>query len=374
MFGIFETRHSYPPLRGRMRGVTLVELMVVVTIISILTAIMIPRLRIINKDRNIREAARIVGSVFANASQRAINEGGAGVLMERHPNFISTPPGIPGVRFACTTMYVMRNLPPYTGDDENSGADNPMGGNTITIDRPLEHDPTATPPRLVVQQNDYISLNHSSVRYRITNTPGPGSPMTLVLDNSGYLPDPPRGTDMPFVIHRQPRKLESSRVELPEGYFVDLRSSGPTVSGDDNIGSGCNQGPDLSDFTGDIVSANEIKVLFGPDGGIDQVYFFDNGPLSSTPPPTGGQIIGLRPAGSLYMFVVAYETDPSIDPINQASNLWVTVNNITGGTNIGYNAPPTGTLDMDGDGFVGTLGDRILESRGIAVNKQSALQ
>ena len=55
--------------------------------------------------------------------------------------------------------------------------------------------------------------------------------LDLQLDASGFLPDPPTGTGLPFVVFRQPQKLESSRVELPEGYLVDLRYSGPTMSG-----------------------------------------------------------------------------------------------------------------------------------------------
>jgi len=70
------------------RGVTLVELLVVISILSVMTAIMIPRLRVINKDRNIREAARVVGSTLVKASNRAVNEGVAGLIAERHDNFV----------------------------------------------------------------------------------------------------------------------------------------------------------------------------------------------------------------------------------------------------------------------------------------------
>ncbi len=39
---------------------------------------------------------------------------------------------------------------------------------------------------------------------------------------------PPVGASVPFMsFHRQPRKLASSRVDLPNGFLVDLRYSGP---------------------------------------------------------------------------------------------------------------------------------------------------
>ena len=210
------------------RGVTLIELLVVVAIISVLTAMMIPRLRTINKDRNIRESARIVGSVFANASQRAVAEGTAGVIIERNPNLVDGE----NVNFGATTLYVMRKLPPYIGDvaaSNTAGAS--VAGATVTIaPAPIEHSVSSP----VIVPNDFISLNNSSVQYRIKSVSADGATIELHEDNfgppigTGYLPVPidTGGDFVPFVIHRQPRKLESSRVELPEGYLIDMRYSG----------------------------------------------------------------------------------------------------------------------------------------------------
>jgi len=64
---------------------TLIEVLVVITILSILTALAIPRLRVVNKERGMREASRVVASSFAQASQRAVNEGVSGVLLRRNP-------------------------------------------------------------------------------------------------------------------------------------------------------------------------------------------------------------------------------------------------------------------------------------------------
>ena len=86
--------------------------------------------------------------------------------------------------------------------------------------------------------NDYISLNFNSVKYRIigiapsNNTDPDGTTLVTLTLSSGMggavLPAlPPVGSSVPFIVNRQPRKLASSRVDLPNGFLVDLRYSGP---------------------------------------------------------------------------------------------------------------------------------------------------
>ena len=58
-------------------GMTLIELLVAIAILVIIAAILVPQLRFASADRNIREASRLVASTFAQASQRAINDGEA---------------------------------------------------------------------------------------------------------------------------------------------------------------------------------------------------------------------------------------------------------------------------------------------------------
>ncbi len=335
-------------------GVTLIELLVVVAIISVLTAMMIPRLRTINKDRNIREAARVVGSVFASASQRAIAEGTAGVLLERNPNFIDG-----GVNFACTTMFTLRSLPPYLGDQVNSKAT--INGGVVTIPTPFEH--TLTTP--VVQKNDYISLNYSSIRYRISAANAVGTNLTLTLDplqfvtGGGFLPVPPdvSGPGVDFVVYRQPQKLESSRVDLPEGYVIDLRYSGPLVD-TDTPADGFFDAAVFNQATG----PDQIAVIYNNSGAIDFLYYNDS----------IGNTISIPPTSSIYWYVAAYEIDSTVMPIFQTSNIWVT-SNTTGGVNVGYTVPATPNRDFDGDGKI-DIADQILEARSIADTQQSAAQ
>ncbi len=97
-----------PPLqRSARHGVTLLEVLVVVTIMLILLAVMVPRLRPMMEQRRIREASRIASGVFYAARSRAMETGRpVGVALERLP---SQPE-------ACITLKIVEEPPPYAGD------------------------------------------------------------------------------------------------------------------------------------------------------------------------------------------------------------------------------------------------------------------
>ncbi len=106
-------------------GLTLVELLVAIAILAIVVALIVPRLRLVSKDRNIREAARVAGSVFSSARDRAIAEGSAGVIIERKPEFRLLPRR-PDNRFIMPARVCFKcvRMPPYVGDSlRRSGYD-----------------------------------------------------------------------------------------------------------------------------------------------------------------------------------------------------------------------------------------------------------
>jgi prepilin-type N-terminal cleavage/methylation domain-containing protein len=323
-------------------GITLIELLVVISILGVLTAVMLPRLRMINKDRNVRETARVVGSMLANASQNAVNDGTAGVIIERNKNFVDGD----GVIYGATTMYLMRKVPVYTGDllpFQNLAT--VLDDYEVSIAIPFDDD--------TILKNDYISFNYSSVKYRITS-PNPSSGILVLSPGLGGVVLPPLPvtdpvTELPFIVHRQPRKLASSRVDLPDGYLIDMRYSGPV-----------NSNTDKSIFDVDVPDdylSRTVQIIFNSKGAVDRFYFHN-----------GTVIDSAIPNAPLFFYISEYETDPLANHgvLDSPANLWVTLNNSTGATNVASNTVPTDPND--------SLGARIDYARDIATGFQSAAQ
>ena len=373
------------PIAGASRGVTLVELLVVITILTIIFAVMIPRLRAVNEDRNIREAARVVASAFSKASSRAVNDGLSGLMIVPNPNFQQATfdnvgvDGFDAPLYAGTRIFQMRRLPPYIGEEETSLAfiSSEEANAPVVIDKPFEHDEDEG--RLIIQRNDEISFNGSSYRYTITLVginKEDDSKLDLTLDASGPAPLPSlgdaRGVDsegesgVPFVIHRQPRRLESSLVELPEGYLIDLRYSGPLVAADANVSAGAewNQNPP-PEVVEDGDDPAGVVVHFDAGGGVSRIISVG----------TDGRPQAIQPTGALNCLVTEYDPNAfgpdgnfqslSDEPIFSPNNKWVSVDHLTGGVHVASVAVPQGPVN---------LREAILQSQAIATQRQSASQ
>ena len=341
---------------GHRSGVTIIELLVVVSIIAVLSAVLIPRLRTINKDRNIREAARVVGAEFNSASQRARVEGSGGVAIITNPNLIDTAIG-GNVPFGGTVLYQLRKLPAYTGDGAGAAAivlTAPSDPLVIRIPLPFEHEPNASPPRNFIRVQDTIQLGGSKVKYRISAVPVPPTGSTtldLVIDQTdSSTPTPPRPAvtnvapfpTFSFRIERQPRVLRSSRTELPAGYIIDMRYSGPTQMWD-NVSDPLNP-VNVPAALGTVFN-QELRstvIYFGQSGGIDRIDIAaqvdSTGAISTTNHVCGAPNNG-RVASSLSLLVTEYDPNATQLTIDRDNSLWVTVEQSTGTVNVGVNNP-----------------------------------
>ncbi len=274
------------------RGFTLIEMLLVMSIMLVLAAMVIPKLRVVTADRKIREAARVVESMFATARDDAKVNGFAGIEIVRNPNYTN----------GATSLFRMRSLPPYSGD---------FIGDMATI---IKVPPV--PPSLLF-------------RYQVTFPAGSYTPTTddfLQFNLRGPLyqwdgaelvigphqPYPPEGT-FPFKVFRKPIRVVSSEVRLPRGQYIDLQLSGfgiPPLTGTDSV-----------------------AVIFDKHGAIDR--FFPNG--------VGG-VGGQLPPDPLFLLVASDEEANGIAPLDNISNLWITVNQTNGAVNTSEMGTNTGSL------------------------------
>ena len=115
---MYSGRHAWAhTLRTARRGFTLVELLVVITILMLITAATIPILAPGTETRRQREAARLVSTAFASAQTEALAAGKpVGVWIERDTS----------TRYAATVIYGCEVPPPYTGE---------FAGATVAVER-----------------------------------------------------------------------------------------------------------------------------------------------------------------------------------------------------------------------------------------------
>ena len=318
------------------QGFTLIEMLVVLGIVVTLVALLVPRIRTINDQRGVREASRVVGSKFATASQRAVIDGIAGVRIERNPNFLVDSGLSELLQYASTRISLLREVPNYTGDSLNA---------TATVVEPRLDQPVVSIPvpieqasLQIVRVGDSISLNNSNIRFRIVGLALNAGQLRLTLDASDYIPLPPGSSaSIPFVIHRLPRVLRSSRTDLPGNFIVDLRYSGCLTNA--TSGSGGRINVFEYDPAGNFVNA-DIDVIFDGSGGVDSVVYrkiFADGTLSS---------VSFIPQGPINLFVVEAPDEPAAElTLADGNALWVNCSNATGSTNVGNHFPvPDGSI------------------------------
>ena len=309
---------------------TLIELLVVVSILAILTSLFVPQLRTVTRERNIREAARVVGAMFSRASNRAVTDGVAGVLIQRNPNFATDT----GYRYASTTIGLLRRVPDFTGDQVGSMA-TASGPGTVTIPLPLEQTDLE-----IVQSGDSISFGNSPIRYQILTVAPSGSDLTLTLNRNSansYLPDPGLfSTPRSYSIRRLPRLLRSSVVDLPRGHIIDLRFSGCEIFNTAVTPSAINIiDPNMPFETADIA------ILLDGQGAFSQLVLRSDigGSVAYLQTPQSPFFAFVTRDDENFAFVTRDDENRTANPLASPTNLWVSMNNTSGVVNVGYNNP-----------------------------------
>jgi prepilin-type N-terminal cleavage/methylation domain-containing protein len=298
---------------GVRRGVTLIELMVVVSIMLMVTVIAVPAMKPALENRKIREAARSVNVYLGSARNHAIELGRpVGVLFTR-----DTTQANP-----CLTLQQVEIPAPYAGDTSNSvaqvsyggiittstGVFNPDGSNEYAVQISFPS-PLSSP----VYPGDYIQFNCQGPLYMIlqvkcvNGNPPSAPPLTspissaiaataVVMPPSGWsvtssmpspLPWPAASgtpstvyTSVPFQIIRQPdlngnvtlaMQSAVAPLQLPTGTAIDMLCSGTNSGSYAGFGPG-NANPGMLIFspTGSVYS---VFANFGPSALIEPIYF-----------------------------------------------------------------------------------------------------
>ena len=209
------------PTRSRVRhGMTMIELLVVMAVLTILLGATIPMMIPAMKQRQAREGSRIVRATLDAARNRAIeNRRAAGIIFEQLPN----------VAGACIMMFHAETPPPFAGDFNTSGVKLLKEGGVLKATFYRDATNTTSLPATLISDGDVIQINHQGPLYRIGSVGA--NPVTLTLDSGvalADLPFPSTGQSdlLPYTIYRRPVKSALPPVRLPKTTVIDLGQSG----------------------------------------------------------------------------------------------------------------------------------------------------
>lgn len=335
------------------KGITLVELLTVISIMVVLMAILIPQLRMVTKDRAAREAARIVGSTFIDASHKARVDGFAGIAIARNGNVVRDVISGEQVFYAGYEMFQLRQPPSYIGNAIGDTASVVIGDTMngiglgfmeVTFSRPL--DTTVLPIVPAPNYSGFLRLNGSKTLYPIVG-PGPndvttGPNIAVLCRIPSHLETPAAFTAAPFEVVRQPILRQTGQVSLPKGHMINLNYSGPIDFADAD--SDLWTWTAFSQSVPPAAALEPIYIIFDDQGGVDRVY------------PYGVAGPSFIPDGSLHFCISTDEVKHSYQPtalsdamladnptdvLDEPNTMWISINHVNGSVVVTDNAPPT---------------------------------
>lgn len=309
------------------RGVTLVELLIVISILLGLLALAVPAMRPAMESKQIRDAARAVNVYFSTARSRAIETGRpCGVLLERDPNLPQ----------ACITLRQVEVPPPYSGDTTDTyvtvqldGAVSGGWANVIIARASGSFAPD------VLRIGDQVQFNYQGPWYQIMDAAsydsttkyihaspavapnGDGFPLKArtYIGAGGAVPwTSTASRPLPTTILRQPVTSSTPPLQLPGRAIVDLFYSGKEDTTVTTFGRG-----DLN-----------TRIVFSPNGSVDWISYDSSNPqeraTSSLYLLVGRRDRALLDASGTYV----PQSQDGIDNLGDMNNLWVAISPQTG--------------------------------------------
>jgi type II secretory pathway pseudopilin PulG len=299
-------------------AMTMIELLVVITIIMVLTAVMIPTIRYQYRNRALREAERQLIAFIGSAQARALQLGRpVGIWIDRFSDS-ETPTGAnyTGANYAVATNYAvaiyLAEIPrPYTGETRNERVKVSLNQTTNTIELTFNNN-TLAGDRLI-KRGDFFKIQFAHHGpYYAAEKKLDGVYILLPDLKFGRIPTADFSTGVPYKIQRKPKKSFLPPLRLPAGAVIDLSVSGMRAGG--------------SEFsTTNATGTKPVIIMFQSDGSIDRVRY--NGP-------------GERPLGWVHLLIgrqnQVWPTSQFLDAETEKGNImdmrnrWVSINHRTG--------------------------------------------
>ncbi len=253
-------------LREQRRGVTLMELLVVATIILIVTAVSVPTIKPMMESQLTRQAGSTVSTYLNRARARAMATGRpCGVTFE---HFAGTYDPTTDFGSASLVLRQVETPPYYSGLEQGATVDVYAEDDIFDGDRRLR--------RVRVNNDSYWGAMVGDERgAKIQfNGVGPYYPLTVVA--GAFFIEKLPGIELPilqnatFKVVRDPRPTMTAPIGLPQGAVVDLEWSG---TDDSSFAIGYVDGAG-------VPRGYNVTVMFAPDGSVD--YVENNGRFSPT--------------------------------------------------------------------------------------------
>ncbi len=325
-------------LKSSRRGLSLVELLVVITILVLLAGLAIPLLAPRLEEQAVREASRTLNSFFALAKSRAVElRRPVGVWIERS--------GDDGDR--STRLFLAETPLPYTGDVMNATCSINGGGGRDGGVGTAQFDGFSGSLPILVKAGDRIQFGYSGPYYEILNVTS--GPIQVTFQNLN-VPSPAASNGVHYQIIRAPVKIPSSDIDLPDATAVDLTLSG---SGPEGIQFSPTIGPKPID--------QRTVIMFRPDGSVSDIYQGATIAAANS---------GLR-IGDLHLLVGRSEQVNVAAPAGVDGNLadgrsiWVSINHKNGA----ITTAPNSSFDASA-----TLAVKLRAARRLAIQSRTAAE
>jgi len=348
----------------RRSGMTLVELLIVVSVAVLLLAAAVPLLRMPIQDRKTREASRQLTAFITRIKTRAAElRRPVGLLLRRSitgPNEVRA--------FYSYQMYLTESPPPYIGDEDTSGALIPSPNSPNNrYSAQLQNCALFTQ---FISVGDLIRFDYQGPYYEIISynqASVSNIDITFVRarnPNQTFPPQTQNNVAVKFQIFRsplpsaalanQPAPLIASNppLELPSGIVVDLSVSGLGIAGNQFTPADSNDNNTFTPSTLNPPDDTDVIIMFSPDGSVDKVYF---GTFSSQ-----GQIrpklTQFSPTGAIYLLIGRIDqvlpanlfanASKSKSNLRDQAAIWVSIGHRTGKVTSAENLGPTDPINQ----------------------------